>query len=206
MLGTASPPEICDVGLEIMKEIPFAYRDWTYDYQAEAQFPWLKVLNSGMAGEIVSMLLILFIPLLNSSTTKIIAVSLLGAIAVASVAVTVVASSRTRNTTMCCTRCKKEMDYQEVDYPADCVKGNHSDVIKGDNDRVYCFAGGKGGGWMRLMQGVRTCEQCKRFVVVRPLVNKRIAGGRSEVLHYDLGLKRTQRAIRRLSKKATTEK
>lgn len=95
-----------------------------------------------------------------------------------------------------CTQCGQNMRHVQHDFPGE-VGGPY--VIHGENGRVYVQMQGPGQTptmvWFRLMQELRVCEECKRYVVLQKQKRIQVGTKRLDVDTYERQQKSNRQAI-----------
>ena len=99
--------------------------------------------------------------------------------------------SRASTAAILCSHCGKNMQRVQHNYPAELNLGMFASgsVIYGGNGRKYMQQGssGKGGSmrWYRVMQELRVCKECKRYVVLEERKLILVGAKRADVEAYE---------------------
>lgn len=152
---------------------------WVYDIEAEKKCSHMKYARiTGIVAVISLVLAVLYIPLLRHLLPLPLEVFIiLLVLAWVSAVIGARIRSKLMNVPICCSKCGRDMDYTEVNHPFDLLN-TFGNAQKGGAGRVYLRRStgqhGQGDLWYRVLQGVRVCNECHRYVIVNPKVMKQL--------------------------------
>lgn len=191
-------------GYRGMKTDP-QYKDWTYDEKAERSCTPVKVARYAMFMAAASFLAVLVYGLIIARVYPLyddIIIALI-IISVVSLYTGIVARAKAVACDIRCSECGKDMDYEEVNCPYDLISG-FCTTVRGKHGRVYTrSSSSKFDIWYRVMQGIRECKSCKRYIIVNPKLSKEVGKSRAEMKEAEQRAQRIDRARERLSEKKT---
>ena len=184
-----------------MKEnIAEPYCDWTLDEDAKSSSVFLlRAMFSGIAVFSFIASIILYPVYENVLLFIILFVTFFVSAIVGNIVRSNMASAKVHSS-----NCRKSMRYVQYNYPVpkDHERQNHTDIIYGENGRVYITAvAGSSPAWFRMMQSLRVCDSCKRYVILQKKKLIPVGGERSHVDVHERQQQANHKAVARMRKK-----
>ncbi len=183
------------------RKIAEPYCNWTPDEGAKAA-PILVFLR---ATGVLALCAFTAMPLMGILATRYhsIDVSLILPIAFGTLFISAiahcVAKSKASTSLVRCSRCRQNMKHAQHNFPAKANAGFYAGLphIEGADGRQYIQQGGCESTpcWYRVLQELKICEKCKRFVVIQKMKLVPIGENRSNVDEYEARLQRQRRAL-----------
>ena len=185
-----------------MKDISEPYCNWTPDEGAKATPILVFIRLSG----IVAICAFAAMPLMGLLSKKYpsIDVSLVFPIAFLACFVSAIthsiAKSKASTSPIRCSGCGQNMKHAQHNYPAKANAGffGGQSLIEGSDGRQYILYGGGSKSsprWHRVLQELKTCTKCRRYVVIQKMKLVQIGVNEKDVHEYESRLQRQNRAV-----------